>query len=112
VSAPVCREEAPDVTDGRITFTIVIEAQEITVDYRARWMTGYGHFEFRSPHEPPRPIPVSETGYRSYFAAMEDVELWASPQDFAHEVALRLLQSRRTGNHEDHEEERNQLSLF
>jgi hypothetical protein len=32
-------------------------------------MAGFARFEFRSPHEPPRPIPVSDTGYRSYFDA-------------------------------------------
>lgn len=96
MSAPARRRKAPPVSDGRQSFRIVIDTQEIVVDYRPHWMTDIGHFEFRSPHKPPRPIPVSETGYRSYFAAMEDVEASASPQDFAREVALALLQSRRT----------------
>jgi hypothetical protein len=96
MSASTRRRKAPPVSNGRQTFTIVIDAQEIVVDYRAHWMAGMGHLEFRSPHNPPRRIPVSETGYRSYFAAMEDVEASASPQDFAREVALALLQSQRT----------------
>jgi hypothetical protein len=43
-----------------ITFTLVIEAQEMIVTYQPNWMTDVGHFEFRSPHEPARRIPVSE----------------------------------------------------
>ncbi len=107
MSASTRRPKAPPVTDGRQTFTIVIDAQEIVVDYRAHWMTDIGHFEFRSPHNPRRRIPVSESGYRSYFAAMADVDASASPQDFAREVALSLLQSRRTVK-----DEPGQASLF
>ena len=46
-------------------------------------MADTGHFEFRSPHQPPRRIPVSETGYRSHFAAMDDIEATDSPQEYA-----------------------------
>jgi len=44
-----------------ITFILVVEAQEMIVTYQPNWMTDVGHFEFRSPEEPPRRIPVSET---------------------------------------------------
>jgi hypothetical protein len=43
---------------------------------------------------------------------MEDLELWASPQEFAREVALALLQSRRMAKDEDGDVGGNQLSLF
>jgi hypothetical protein len=46
-----------------VTFTLTVEAQEMIVQYQADWMPDMGHFEFRSPHEPPRRIPLSETGY-------------------------------------------------
>jgi len=91
-----------------ITFTLVIEAQEMIVTYQPNWMTDVGHFEFRSPEEPPRRIPVSETGYRSHFAAMADVEAASGPQDYARDVALELLRSRG----KPVTEERNQLALF
>jgi hypothetical protein len=68
------------------TFTLVVEAQEMIVTYQPNWMPDTGHFEFRSPHEPARRIPVSETGYRSHFASMEDVEAASSPQDYARDV--------------------------
>jgi hypothetical protein len=102
------RRKAPPVADGRVTFTITIDAQEMRVDYKPHWMPDLGHFEFRSPHEPPRPIPISETGYRSEFAPMADVEAAASPQDFAREVALDLLRSETSTAGEDE----GQLSLF
>jgi hypothetical protein len=86
----------------------VVEAQEMIVTYQPNWMPDTGHFEFRSPHEPARRIPVSETGYRSHFASMEDVEAASSPQDYAREVVLEILQSSR----KPAREESNQLPLF
>lgn len=92
-----------------ITFTLVVEAQEMIVTYQPNWMADTGHFEFRSPHDPARRIPVSETGYRSHFAPMEDVEAAASPKDYARDVALGMLQSiRRTAATTDG----NQLALL
>ena len=89
-----------------ITFTLTIEGQEMIVQYQANWMADVGHFEFRSPHEPARRIPVSETGYRSHFARMDEVEAAASPEDYAREIALALLRSR--GQRQDSD----QPSLF
>jgi hypothetical protein len=91
-----------------VTFTITIDTQEIAVSYEPHWTTDIGHFEFRSPHEPRRPIPISETGYLSHFVAMADVEAAASPQDFAREVALDILRSERFPDGD----ESGQLSLF
>jgi hypothetical protein len=58
--------------------------------------------------EPPRRIPVRETGYRSYFAPMDDVEAPPTAQDYARDVALGLLRS--LGKTVD--EERTQPRLF
>jgi hypothetical protein len=102
------RSKAPPVEDKPITFTIVIDAQEIAVSYRPHRMQDVGHFEFRSPHNPRRPIPISETGYLSHFAAMKDIEAAKSPQDFARDAALTMLSSERNTDAED----RGQLSLF
>ena len=46
-------------TPKRVTFKLVIEAQEMVVDYKPNWVSDYGQFEFRSPHKPPRRIPAS-----------------------------------------------------
>jgi hypothetical protein len=108
MSASARRRKAPPVADGRVTFTITIDAQEIAVSYKPHWMADMGHFEFRSPHEPRRPIPISETGYLSHFATMASVEAAVSPQDFAREVALDLLRSERSPDGVDE----GQLSLF
>jgi hypothetical protein len=91
-----------------ITFTLVVEAQAMIVKYMPDWMVDMGQFEFRSPHKPPRRIPVSETGYRSHFARMDEVEACASPQDYARDYVLAQLRSRHATRSEDHD----QLPLF
>ena len=97
MSAPLRRKKVKPVSDGRTTFTIVVEAQKMVVKYRPNWMDGMGQFEFRSPHNPPRRIPVSQTGYRSHFAAMEEVKAANSPQQYARDTALALLRSELKG---------------
>jgi len=94
MSAPSRRKKATSAKAKR-TFRLVIEAQEMVIDYKSYWMSDYGQFEFRSPHKAARRIPVSETGYRSHFAPMAEVEASASPEDYAREVALALIRSGR-----------------
>jgi hypothetical protein len=48
-------------------------------------------FEFRSPHQPPRRIPVSATGYRSHFAPMAAIEAEPSPEEYARLAALAFI---------------------
>jgi hypothetical protein len=93
MSAPLRRRKVKPAKKGRVTFTVVVEAQKMVVDYRPNWMTDYGQFEFRSPYKPARRIPISETGYRSHFAPMEDVEASPSPQDYARDVALSMIRA-------------------
>jgi hypothetical protein len=95
------RTKAKPVRNRRMTFKISVEAQEMTVSYRPRSMGDMGQFEFRSPHRPPRRIPVSESGYYCHFASMEDVEAAMSPQVYAREAALALLPWRRTTRQPD-----------
>ena len=94
-----------------ITFTLVIKAQEMIVSYQPNWMTDVGHFEFRSPHEPPRQIPVSKSGYCSHFASMANVEASSSPQDYARDVALALIRQQQNPRRQESEES-DQLPLF
>jgi hypothetical protein len=91
-----------------ITFSRIVEAQEMIVKYKPDWMVDMGQFEFRSPHKPVRRIPVSETGYRSHFARMVDVEASTSPHDYAREFVVAQLRSRQPVRAED----RDQLPLF
>lgn len=92
-------------------FTLTVDAQEMSVRYQPYWTKGldpYGHFEFRSPHEPSRRIPVSETGYRSYFAPMNEIEAAPSVEEYVRSVALALMAEASDPSAEDAD----QLTLF
>ena len=93
MSAPARRRKVKPAKKGRVTFTIVVEAQKMVVDYRPNWLTDHGQFEFRSPLKPARRIPVSETGYRSYFAPMDEVKAASSPKDYAYKVAVSMIRA-------------------
>ncbi|MGO9269571.1 MAG: hypothetical protein ACLQOO_04835 [Terriglobia bacterium] len=74
-------------------FTVTIDAQDIEVRYRPYYIDGldpYAIFEFTSPHQPRRRIPVSATGYRSFFAPMDEIEAAPSVEKCACMVALVL----------------------
>lgn len=91
-----------------VRFTLIVEAQTMLVTYKPHWMRDTGHFVFRSPHRPPRRIPVSTTGYLSHFASMDDVKAARSPKAYARQVVLGALASRRARRPDDDD----QLSLF
>jgi hypothetical protein len=102
------RKKGRPAKAGRKTFTITVEAQSMLVSYQPRWLkSGYAHFEFRSPHKQARRIPVSETGYKSHFATMDDVKAAGGPQGFAREFASALLRSKQS-----RPEDPRQLALF
>jgi len=46
--------------------------------------------EFTSPHQPRRSTPVSENGYRSFFAPMDEIAAAPSIETYASMVALVL----------------------
>jgi len=96
-----------------MTFTLTIESQDMVVHYRPRYLvtSDYAHFEFTSPYQPPRRIPVSETGYRSHFSPMHEVEAAPSVEDYAHAVALAIMGAKLCAD-DDTEEEIGQLTLF
>jgi hypothetical protein len=74
-------------------FTLTIDAQDIKVRYRPYFIDGrdpYAILEFSSPHQPRRPISVSTTGYRSFFAPMDEIEAAPSIQKYASMVVLVL----------------------
>jgi hypothetical protein len=105
---PARRKKAQPVNARRSIFKITVEAQPMVVTYEPRWLkSDYAHFEFRSPHKPARRIPVSETGYLSHFASMEDVRDARSPQNFAREFVFAVLRSKQS-----RPEDSRQLALF
>jgi len=96
---------------GVITFRLTVEWQEMIVEFESGGgADGFsmGQFTFRSPHEPPRRIPVSETGYFSHFAPMEEVSSYESPQAYAKAYVLSIIDQERVRKPGS----RDQLSLF
>jgi hypothetical protein len=74
-------------------FTVTIDAEEIRVRYRPNYIGGidpYAIFEFVSPHDPRRRTPISESGYRSFFAPMQEISVAPSIEKYACMVALVL----------------------
>jgi hypothetical protein len=105
---PSRRKKAAPAKRKRVTFRITVEAQEMVVSYEPDYFAEMGHFVFRSPHKPPRRIPVSLTGYLSHFVPMYEVKEAKSPQALAQIEALAIMRSgRRTPV-----DESNQLPLF
>ena len=83
-----------NATQPETVFTLNIDAQDIKVRYQPYYINGlepYAIFEFTSPHEPRRRIPVSETGYRSYFAPMHEIEAAPNVEEYIRMVALALV---------------------
>lgn len=85
----------------KLRFTLTVEGQQMRVTFTADKFGGdiapHGHFEFNSPFDPPRRIPVSETGYLSHFVPKADLEIAGSPQEYARsfvETALCLGKKR------------------
>jgi hypothetical protein len=77
-------------------FDIEIEAQPMLVLYRKAYFgagtdAAVDRFEFHSPHNPPRRIPVSETGFRSHWVQSAIVADYGEVGAFARELALALL---------------------
>jgi hypothetical protein len=97
----------------RREFRLSVEGQEMLVSYEPYWSDGefpVGHFEFRSPYEPPRRVPVSETGYRSHFAAMADIEACENAETYARllvEATLDRAPKSKSGSSDN-----DQLKLF
>lgn len=73
------------------TFTVHFDGQPIEVRYTKDYFAGHDHFEFVSPYNPPKPIPVSETGYRSRFVPGEEVLNAARLELYAQELLVALM---------------------
>ena len=99
-----------------LTFTLTIDSHDMVVHYRPRFFAtaDYAHFEFTSPHEPRRRIPVSETGYRSHFAPMHEIEAAASVEDYARMLVMALMNVTPCLDEadEDDDDDGGQLALF
>ncbi|NEP10269.1 MAG: hypothetical protein F6K14_08625 [Symploca sp. SIO2C1] len=76
-------------------FNIAVSGHAIQVEYTPRKIGDSDHLAFRSPYNPPRPIPVSQTGYRSHFCTNQDIEAVGTPEDYAIAYCHALLRSKK-----------------
>jgi hypothetical protein len=91
----------------KVTFNLIFEGQQITVKHLSNcYFTGYDHFEFLSPHQPVQTIPISETGYRSYFAPNKESALGI--EAYAYELMTLLMDDENISHRPDN----NHLKLF
>jgi hypothetical protein len=80
-----------------LVFALCGGEAEIRVEYTPAYFAGRDHFQFRSPHEPVQPIPLSETGWYSHFAHRDAVEACGGPEAYA---AL-FAEARRDGREDE-----------
>jgi len=59
---------------------------------------------------PPRRIPVSETGYRSAFAPLDQIKDAPTVTEYAHKLAVSIMREKQRPQRQNHDAA--QLSLF
>ena len=76
----------------KITFEINVNSQVMIVKYDPDYIPRYlAHFEFHSPYQPPKQIPVSETGYLSHFVHVESLKNVKDIKDYACQIAHHIF---------------------
>jgi hypothetical protein len=78
------------------SFVLEYEGQRMAVKYtREKFGAGedyaVDHFQFRSLEDPPRRIPVSETGYRSHFVSSAEVAGSGDLEAFARAIVVAIV---------------------
>jgi hypothetical protein len=83
--------------DEETVFTIEVEGIPVRVRYRPGYLEAIGlaHMEFMSLAQPPKPIPISATGYRSHFCAPEAVAQLGTPEAYARAYCKAFLRQGR-----------------
>ena len=59
------------------TYKLDWQGHKIEIGYQPRSFAGTAHLQIRVKHA--RPIPITDTGYRSHFASPADVEEMGGP---------------------------------
>lgn len=78
----------------------------ITLKCTENWLsTGYDHIELRASER----LPMTETGYRSYFIQQDELALFDSPLDFVRQWLDMMAQEK---SWQKHQKSSQQLSLF
>lgn len=75
----------------KIKFNLIFEGQEVIVKYNPDYFTGFDHFEFISPYNPKRHIPLSKSGYCSHFAPRWEVESAPCIEAYVYELMTLLV---------------------
>lgn len=80
-------------------FTVEVGGERVAVEYTRDYfaLSSTDHFQFRSPADPPRPLPISPSGYLSHFAPGEQVDALGGPEAFARRYAEEVLAGRGEG---------------
>jgi hypothetical protein len=63
------------------TYTLDWEGIALSINYAPSWCSMTAHLEVRSADK--RPLPITETGYRSHFTSAELIEAEGGPVAFA-----------------------------
>lgn len=93
------------------TYKIIIDAQEMIVSYEPNYITRFlAHFEFHSPFNPPKRIPVSDTGYYSHFAYVEELKHFSSIEEYVYRVSQAMIEQKFNADSNDGED--SQMTLF
>jgi hypothetical protein len=90
------RHTMTNTSQSETVFNLTIDAQEMTVRYRPYHIAGLDPYApgVHEPAQTRRRIPVSETGYRSFFAPMYEIEGAPSIEKHASMVASRAPRRR------------------
>ena len=67
----------PPADGGAETYRLDWQGRKIEISYQPCSFAGTGHLQIRVRHC--RPLPITETGYRSHFASPADVEQLGGP---------------------------------
>jgi hypothetical protein len=75
------------------TFALTVGGEEVRVEYVPEYFpnSGTGLLSFLSPHEPPKPHALSETGCLARFVSPDAVEACGGPQAYAAMLAEALI---------------------
>jgi len=82
----------------RRNFPMRVGDEEVRVEYAPYYFPNSDQdlFTFISPHQPPRPHPLSETGFWSHFTSRDAVEACGGPEPYAALLAEAMLQDDRS----------------
>ncbi len=71
------------------SFTLTVQNVPVRIEYSTDYfpLAGLDHFTYRSLDDPPKPHPLSETGYRSQFVPAEIVAACGGPRAYAAQYA-------------------------